>query len=97
MFYRNCQVLEATLFAITLKEINRELANRQVIGVPVEVTDKELIDRKLPPKHRDLTDVFLPKESNKLPPHRTIDYKIVLEWENSLRFSPLYYMSTAEL
>jgi hypothetical protein len=97
MFYRNCQVLEATLFTITLEEIDRELADRQVVGVPTEVTDEELIDRKLPPKHGDLTDVFLPKESNKLPLYRTIDHKIVLERENSLRFSPLYYMSTAEL
>jgi hypothetical protein len=48
-----------TLFAITVDKINREITNRQVIDVLTEVTDKELINRKLPPKYRDLSNVFL--------------------------------------
>lgn len=41
--------------------------------------------------------MFSQTDSDELPPHRTIDHKIVLDQENSLRFSPLYHMSLAEL
>jgi hypothetical protein len=63
----------------------------------VEATNEELVARKLPPEWQDLIDVFSQKGSDELPPHRTIDHKIVLEQANSLGFSPLYQMSTAEL
>jgi hypothetical protein len=89
-FVRNCQDLGATLFSITLEEIDREIQDRQV-------TDQELVACKLPAEHQDLADVFSQSDSDGLPPHRTIDHKIVLDQENSLGFSPLYHMSLAEL
>ena len=62
-----------------------------------DLIDKELIAYKVLPEHPDLTDVFSYQSSNELPPHRTIDHKIVLEQENLLGFSPLYQILTAEL
>jgi hypothetical protein len=62
-----------------------------------ETTNEELISRKLPSGYQDLVDIFSRKDSDELPPHRTIDHKIVLTQENTLSLSPLYRMSTAEL
>jgi hypothetical protein len=93
-FVLNCQDPGAILFSITLEEIDREIQDRQV---PEEATNPELVARRLPAEYQDLPDVFSQADSDELPPHRTIDHKIVLEQENSLGFSPLYHMSLAEL
>ena len=95
-FAFNCQDPGATLFSITLEEIDREIQDRQASD-QLEATDPELVARKLPAEFQDLTDVFSQTDSDELPPHRTIDHKIVLEQENALGFSPLYHMSLAEL
>jgi predicted aspartyl protease len=89
-FVLNCQDPGAVLFSITLEEIDREILDQ-------EATDQELVAQKIPVEHQDLKDVFSQAESDELPPHRTIDHKIVLDQENSLGFSPLYHMSLAEL
>jgi hypothetical protein len=41
--------------------------------------------------------VFSKSKSDKLPPHRLYDHKIELEGDNTLGYSPLYKMTTAEL
>ena len=76
------------MFSITLEEINCEIQDQQAL---------ELAAYKLPVEFQDLEDIFSQTDSDKLPPHCTIDHKIVLEEENSLGFSPLYHMSLAEL
>src|SRR5271154_4585448 len=97
MFHCNCQELEATPFTVTLEGIDREIYARENPDAPAEATNEELVACKLPPEYQDLIDVFLQTKSDELPPYRTIDHKIVLEQENSLGYSPLYQMSTAEL
>ena len=62
-----------------------------------EATNAELISQKLPSDYLDLVDVFSRKDSDELPPHRTIDHKIVLTQENTLSLSLLFRMSMAEL
>ena len=42
-FRLNCQDSEATVFVVTLEEIDREIANRQVIDVFAEATNDKLI------------------------------------------------------
>ena len=96
-FVLNCQDPGATLFSITLEEIDREIQDRQAPDQPEEATNPELVARRLPAEYQDLTDVFSQTDSDELPLHRTIDHKIVLEQENLLGFSPLYQMSLAEL
>jgi hypothetical protein len=93
-FVFNCQDPGVTIFSITLDEIDKAIAYK---SQPVEATDVDLFARKLPAECKDLANVFSQANSDELPPHRTIDHKIVLEQENNLGFSPLYQMSLSEL
>ena len=52
---------------------------------------------KLPDKYADLKNVFSKKSADDLPPHRSYNYKITLEKDKTLGYSPLYKISTAEL
>lgn len=55
---------------------------------------------KVPEPHQDWIHVFSKRASDKLPPHRSIDHKIVLDKGKSadgLSYSPLYKMSLDEL
>jgi hypothetical protein len=96
-FVYNCQDPGAALFSITLEEIDHEIQDWLVTDQPGEATNAELVAYKLPAQYQDLANVFSQADSNVLPPHRTIDHKIVLEQENSLGISPLYQMSLSEL
>jgi hypothetical protein len=89
-FALNCQDSEAVLFLIILKEINCKIQDQKA-------TDQKLVIQKLPAEHQDLVNVFSQTNSDKLSLYCIINYKIVLEQENLLRFSLLYYMSLAEL
>ena len=44
-----------------------------------EPISKEEILKKLPPEYHEFIEVFLPKEAEKLPPHRPFDHKIELK------------------
>ena len=77
-FALNYQDPSATLFLITLKEIDHEIQDYQVINQYIEATNQELVAYKLLAKHQDLVDVFSKSDSDELPPHCTIDHKIVL-------------------
>jgi RNase H-like domain found in reverse transcriptase/Reverse transcriptase (RNA-dependent DNA polymerase)/Integrase zinc binding domain len=96
-FHLNSQDPGATIFSVTLDEIDREIHDRKAWDEAADTTNDELVARKLPPTHADLVDIFSQKDSDELPPHREIDHKIVLTQENTLEFSPLYRMSIAEL
>src|ERR1700730_14490204 len=89
-FVLNCQDPGAILFSITLEEIDCEIQDWQAPDQPEEATNPELVACRLPAEYQDLTDVFSQTDSDELPPHRTIDHKIVLEQKNSLGFSLLY-------
>ena len=58
-----------------------------------ELKDEEteqLLDQRLPTKHRKFYDVFSKVQSDKLPPYRSYNYKIYLEVPLQHLFSPLY-------
>ena len=78
-FVYNCQDSGATLFSITLEEINCKIQDQQVTDQPREATNKELVACKLPAQYQDLANVFSQADLDELPPHCTIDYKIILE------------------
>lgn len=52
---------------------------------------------RLPKEIADFTDVFSPREAEKLPPHRPGDHHIPLKEGSELPFGPLYGMSRDEL
>ena len=96
-FAYNCQDLGAALFSITLEEIDYKIQDQQVTDQSGEATNAELVACKLPAQYQDLADVFSQADSNELLLYCTIDYKIVLEQENSLGISLLYQMLLSEL
>jgi hypothetical protein len=51
----------------------------------------------VPNNYKDFIDIFSKIESDKLPPHRSYDYKITLKSDNILKYSPLYKISIKEL
>ena len=61
----------------------------------------KLIDNKLevliPKTYYNLKPSFFKAASNELPPHRPYDYKIELEAEHQLLYSPLYKHTKEEL
>ncbi len=84
---------QSEFFQTSLYELDR-LIERS------ECDDEEnarLIDKLLPARYASYRDVFSKSESDRLPPHRPYDHKIVLEEPLPNHFSPLYRQSTAEL
>ena len=56
----------------------------------VKESNKELVKRLLFTIYTGYKDIFLKAASDKLPPYQTYNYKIQLETNNSLGYSPLY-------
>ena len=50
----------------------------------------------IPPQYRDIATVFSKKEADKLPPHRPVDCKIVLQKGATLHYGPIYPISEEE-
>jgi predicted aspartyl protease len=95
----NLRVPSNEAFTTSIYEIDRILQDRQeALDTPEQEEDYlEALRKVLPPEHWEYQDVFSKSESDKLPPHRPYDHKIELEGENTLGYSPLYHMTTAEL
>ena len=89
-FYRNLTQPDAIAFTTSLYEIDQILASKEAETDPQELTDEELVAQRLPLVYQDFADVFSKAVSDVLPPHRLYDYKIQLEKENTLGYSPLY-------
>jgi len=66
-------------------------------AVQQELTNKEIIEQKLPRQYCDYKDVFSKAASDILAPHRPYDLRIKLEKDHNLGFSPLYQYSAEEL
>ena len=49
-----------------------------------------MLRRIIPKEYYDLIDVFSKTASDELPPYRIYDYKIQLEGDLLIRYSPLY-------
>ena len=56
----------------------------------MEETDEELVKRLLLSIYLSYKDIYLKAASDILPPYYTYNYKIQLETNNPLGFSPLY-------
>jgi len=79
---------ENEVFITSLYEIDRIINKRE--EKLIKETDEELVKRLLPTVYAKYKDAFLRAASDKLPPYWTYDYKIQLEANNSLGYSPLY-------
>ena len=70
-FYRNLRQPGATAFTTSLYEIDSLIQTKQSAQVADEdLTDEQLLDRKLPAQYQEFRDVFSKSASNILPPHR---------------------------
>jgi transposase InsO family protein len=63
----------------------------------LEISESSPPALTMPLAYAEFSDVASKEASNVLPPHRTYDHKIQLEGTNTLGYSPLYKMTTAEL
>jgi hypothetical protein len=100
-FYRNLVQPDTVAFTTSLYEIDRMIEEKEseLSGQESGLTDEELVEQKLPDRHRKFKDVFSKAASDMLPPHRPYDHKIEIEQDkgSTLSFSPLYPQSIAEL
>jgi hypothetical protein len=91
-FYYNFKRRTNELFSTSFYKIDRLIKDRLNLSSPIK---KKLA--YVPEAYRDFMDIFSKIASDRLPPHRSYDYKIVLEKENILTYSPLYKISLEEL
>jgi hypothetical protein len=77
-----------TIYQVSLERVDTAL---KILDADPEPT----VD--LPAELRDYSDVFRPKEAEKLPPHRPYDHDIKLKDGQTPPWGPLYPMSRAQL
>jgi hypothetical protein len=75
-------------FTVALNRLRTAMEKDPVDGVP---------GLSLPPEFASFADVFTPKETDCLPPHRPYDHEIKLMEGKTPPFGPLYAMSREEL
>jgi len=73
-FYFNIYRKDNKVFITSLYKINRIINNRE--EKPAKETNEELVKRLLFTIYIDYKNAFLKAALNKLPPHRTYNYKI---------------------
>ena len=61
-----------------------------------EIDEEEDKIEDIPEPYRDLFEVFSKKNADKLPPHRLVDCKIVLQKDATLHYCPIYPLSEEE-
>jgi hypothetical protein len=83
-----------TVFTTSLYKIDRLIEKKTSL---LEETLEQLVERQLPACYTDYKDIFSKAVSDQLAPYWLYDYKIQLEGENNLGFSPLYNYSLEEL
>jgi hypothetical protein len=91
-FYYNLKNADNELFSTSLYKIDRIIDERRYFIIFIE---EELA--YVPNTYKDFIDIFLKIKSDKLPPHRSYDYKITLENNNILKYSSLYKISIKKL
>ena len=69
----------------------------QVMQVQLETLDESLEEPTILKAYRDLANVFLPSNSNSLPPHRDEDHAIELKPKKTPLFGPLNNLSEYQL
>jgi hypothetical protein len=93
-FSRLCRYKENTVFTTSLYKIDRLIEEKTSL---LEETPEQLVEHRLPVCYSDYKDVFSKAVSDQLVPYRSYNYKIELEGENNLGFSPLYNYNLEEL
>jgi hypothetical protein len=102
-FHRAAKQPDSTVFVTSLYEIDRIIEDREIESIwedlaQQELTNKDLIEQKLPRQFSDLKDFFSKAASDVLAPHRSYDLKIELEKDTAdLGFSPLRHHTLEEL
>jgi hypothetical protein len=91
-FYFNLRKKTNELFSTSFYKIDRLIKNHRNSPPP---TEEELA--QVPEIYYDFIDILSKAASDLLPPHRSYDYKIILEKENTLTYSPLYKIFLEEL
>ena len=87
-FHFNIYRRDNKVFTTSLYKID-QIINKKEEKL-AEETNKELVKHLLPTIYMGYKDVFLKAALDKLPPHQIYDYKIQLEANNTLSYSPLY-------
>ena len=77
-----------TVYQISLEQVDAALEN---------LDSKQDAAIELPDELKDFSDVFSPKEAEKLPPHRPYDHDIKLKDGQNPPWGPLYPMSRDQL
>jgi hypothetical protein len=95
-FYFNIHLLDNEVFFTTMYKINLLIKEREALATKDQKT-VDLIRTKLPAAYRDFIDVFSKADLDILPLYRPYDYKIYLESDVLLGYSPLYNQSIDEL
>ena len=93
-FHYSMKRADNEAFNASLYKINCILEERKEIG---KNQDLEPEQEDVPKIYKEYLDAFSKKASDILAPHKSYNYKIILESENKLGFSPLYKMTTEEL
>src|SRR6266566_9846131 len=88
VFHFNMYWKDNKVFIISLYKINQIINKRE--EKPTKETNKELVKCLFPTIYIGYKDAFLKVALNKLPPYWIYDYKIQLEANNSLGYSPFY-------
>ena len=82
-------LLNNEVFSTTIYEIDLLIKEKEALAI----NNQEIIDLiyiKLPIAYRDFIDVFSKASLDILPPHYLYNYKIHLEGDIPLGYSPLY-------
>lgn len=85
------------MFSINLYEIDRIFKEKKKQQIPKKKILKTKVKKLLSKRYRDLKHVFLKITFDKLPPHRSYDYKIKLKKKNTLSYNPFYKQSKTKL
>jgi hypothetical protein len=82
------------VFTTSLYKIDRLIEEKTSL---LEETLEQLVEYCLPAQYSDYKDIFSKAASDQLVPYQLYNYKIQLERENNLTFSPLYNYNLEEL
>ena len=102
-FHWAAKQLDSTVFVTSLYEIDRMIEEKEIESIredlaQQELTNKDLIEQKLPRRFSDLKDFFSKAALDVLAPHCSYDLKIRLERDaTDLGFSPLQHYTLEEL
>ena len=96
-FIRNLKDPIYEFFTTSLYKIDRILEDKNLETPAEEETKEQILRRIVLKEYYNLINVFSKTASDKLPLYRIYDYKIQLEGDLLIRYSPLYKQTIKEL